>query len=550
MILRPRQEKFVSRCISALKARGNTIGIAPTGAGKTVMLSAVAREAGGRALILQHRDELVNQNRATFKRVAPDAETDLFTADRKRWSPGATFAMVQTLSRGSNLDSMPAMDLVVIDEAHHVAAESYVRILERARELNPRVKLFGVTATPMRGDRRGLTAAFDNVADVISLSELIAGGFLVRPRFFVVDCALREELAQVRVTANDFDMQQVEAIMDKDAVTDRVLEEWKDKAGNRKTVAFCSTIAHAGHVMSAFLSAGVSAGMIHGEMPDGERRRVLRDFDAGVIQVLLNVAVLTEGWDCQPVSCVVLLRPCSFKSTMIQMIGRGLRRVDPDKYPGVVKDDCVVLDFGYSLLTHGSIDTEAIINPKREDAPARACPGCQTILPGGAMECPVCGHVIERAERLAQEIERGVLEDFTLREVELLDASPYRWHDMYGGVVTIAQGLTAWAALILYKDRWHAIGCSSQSPAKLLSVSGQEARAVAIATADDFLREHGDKDGARKTKRWLNEPATDKQLAHLGLAGSSVFGITKYSAACQLTWNFNEKHIQRLVMRT
>ena len=549
MQLRPRQKEFVTKCLSALKHKGNTIGIAPTGAGKTIMLSALAKESLGRTLVLQHRDELVSQNRNTFRKVVPDADTDLYTADRKRWSPGTTFAMVQTLARPDNLSTMPAMDLVIIDEAHHVAADSYKKIITRAKELNPKVKLFGVTATPMRGDRKGLIDAFDNVADIISLSELIAGGFLVKPRFFVIDCALREELSKVRVTANDFDMQEVEKIMDKDAVTSRVIEEWKAKAGDRKTVIFCSTVDHARHVMESFMAEGALTNIIHGEMPDGERKRVLRDFDAGKIQILINVAVLTEGWDCQPVSCVVLLRPCIYTSTMIQMIGRGLRRVDPDKYPGVIKSDCIVLDFGYSLLTHKSIDTDSIINPQKADAVGRLCPSCSTLLPGGTIECPICGHVIDRAERMVMDSERGVLTDFTMTEVDLIDASPYRWHDMFDGVVTMSNAITAWAVIVMYRDRWHAVGGGDRRHAKLLCVSGTDSRAICLAAADDYLREYGDVDAARKTKRWLTEPASIKQMQHLGLAGSLPFGITKYTASCQMTWDFNEKSIQRIVMK-
>lgn len=552
MQLRPRQKDFVARCVSALKRRKNTIGIAPTGCGKTVMLSAVASELGGRSLILQHRDELVAQNRATFKRVAPEVETDLYTAARKRWAPGATFAMVQTLSRDDNLESIPSLDLVVIDEAHHVAADSYRRIIDAARARNPHVMVFGVTATPQRGDRKGLTQVFDNVADVVQLSELIHSGFLVRPRFFVIDCCLREELSKVRVTANDFDMQQVEAIMDKQVVTDRVIEEWKKVAGDRKTVVFCSTVAHAEHIQQAYAEAGVIADMVHGDLGEAERRSRLRKFDGGPTQVLVNVAVLTEGWDCQTVSCVVLLRPCSYKSTMIQMIGRGLRKVDPERYPGVVKSDCVVLDFGYSLATHGSIDCDpAIASPaeEKEQMPA-TCPSCNTVIPSTVSECPVCGAKI-RDERESIEQEREAIADFTLREIDLLEASPYKWQDMFDGLATMANAISAWAVLVLYRGRWHALGmiAGQQRVPRLLAVVGEADRTAALASADDFLREHGDRDAARKTKRWLHEPASDKQLALMKVEGSVPFGMTKYLASCHITWIFNERGIKQAVMK-
>ena len=552
MQLRPRQRDFVARCLKALDNDGNTLGVAPTGAGKTVMLSAVTREVGGRTLVLQHRDELVAQNRNTFKAVAPGISTDLYTADRKRWSDGVTFGMVQTLSRPDNLATVPFLDLLVIDEAHHVAANSYKSVIQAARNINPRLKVFGVTATPQRGDRRGLSETFSNVADIISLSELISTGFLVKPRFFVIDCDIRDDLAKVKVTTNDFDMNEVAAIMDKQVVTNRVLDEWTAKAGGRKTVMFCSTVAHAEHVADFFKATGHKADIIHGEMPDGERRRVLRAFDKGEIQVLVNVAVLTEGWDCQDVSCVVLLRPCSYKSTMIQMIGRGLRKVDPDRYPGVIKSDCIVLDFGYSILAHGSIDTDVCLTPEPGN---KKCPECQTKLPAGALECPVCGYEFPIAADVEDDEDEPDVEidkmkmplsHFNMTEVHLMDMSPYRWQDLFDGAVVMANGLTAWACLVNYNDKWYVCGRADGAAARMIYAT--EDKVTALASADDFLRQAGDKDASRKTKRWLSEPATDKQLQLLDLTGMQ-FGMTKYLASCLITWKFNERDMKRLLLR-
>ena len=552
MQLRPRQRDFVARCLKALDNDGNTLGVAPTGAGKTVMLSAVTREVGGRTLVLQHRDELVAQNRNTFKAVAPGISTDLYTADRKRWSDGVTFGMVQTLSRPDNLATVPFLDLLVIDEAHHVAANSYKSVIQAARNINPQLKVFGVTATPQRGDRRGLSETFSNVADIISLSELISTGFLVKPRFFVIDCDIRDDLAKVKVTTNDFDMNEVAAIMDKQVVTNRVLDEWTAKAGGRKTVMFCSTVAHAEHVADFFKATGHKADIIHGEMPDGERRRVLRAFDKGEIQVLVNVAVLTEGWDCQDVSCVVLLRPCSYKSTMIQMIGRGLRKVDPDRYPGVIKSDCIVLDFGYSILAHGSIDTDVCLTPEPGN---KKCPECQTKLPAGALECPVCGYEFPIAADVEDDEDEPDVEidkmkmplsHFNMTEVHLMDMSPYRWQDLFDGAVVMANGLTAWACLVNYNDKWYVCGRADGAAARMIYAT--EDKVTALASADDFLRQAGDKDASRKTKRWLSEPATDKQLQLLDLTGMQ-FGMTKYLASCLITWKFNERDMKRLLLR-
>jgi superfamily II DNA or RNA helicase len=501
-----------------------------------------------RSLVLQHRDELVAQNRSTYKRFDPEAQSDIYAADRKKWSDGVTFAMVQTLCREDNLATMPAMDLIVIDECHHVAADSYLRILDRAKELNPKVKVLGVTATPQRADKKALKQVFDNVADVISIKELIDAGNLVRPRVFVIDCGLRSELANVRKTVADFDMAQVEAIMDKDAVTSKVIAEWKDKAGTRKTVVFCSTVDHAEHVTQAFCDAGVKADIVHGGLSDNARKRALTDFEKDRTQVLINVAVLTEGYDCQTVSCVLLLRPCSYKSTMIQMIGRGLRKVDPEKHPGVVKSDCIVLDFGYSILTHGCLDTEVVLEPIKGAAKLKPCPSCDMQVPLGVAVCPACDHIFDGVARRQKEAEeRGALENFQLTEVEILEMSPFKWESFWDGMVTIASAMTAWACVVQHAGKQYAVGGGEgYGTATLITVTDD--RLQAIASADDYLREHGDKDAARKSKRWITEPPTDKQLEHLSVQRIAAFGMTKYRAACALTWKWHENHVKAKVL--
>lgn len=555
MKLRQRQQDFVNRICYAIAENGNTLGVAPTGAGKTVMLSAAIKymmdkKPGCRAIVIQHRDELVSQNRATFRRIAPDAPSDIYAADRKRWSEGVTFAMVQTLCREDNLATMPKMDLIVIDEAHHVAADSYLRIIARAKELNPDVSILGVTATPQRGDKKALKEIFSNVADVISVKELIEAGNLVKPRVFVIDCGLREELAGVRKTIADFDMDAVARIMDKSAVTEKVIEEWKAKAGERKTVLFCSTVEHAEHVTEAFNGAGIKADIVHGGLSDGARKKVLHEFEKDRFQVLVNVAVLTEGWDCQTVSCVVLLRPCSYKSTMIQMIGRGLRKVDPEKHPGVVKSDCVVIDFGYSLLTHGGIETEVALAPIHKGGGMKKnCPGCGMDVPAAVLFCPSCDYAFDPVERREIEFKkiRDELKDFTLTEVEIFELSPFRWENLWDGAVTIANAMTAWAVVVAHDGKQYAVGGTEDgSHAKLIAVT--EDRLQAVASADDFLRENGDKDSSRKSKRWIHETPSPKQLEILGLDPMSSMGINRYRASCMLTWKFRERAIKSKVL--
>lgn len=168
----------------------------------------------------------------------------------------------------------------------------------------------------------------------------------------------------------------VSAIMNTRPINDAVVKHWKEKAGDRQTVAFCSTVAHAEAVAASFNGSGVPTVIVHGEMSDVERNAVLAEYTEGRAQVIVNVAVLTEGWDHPPTSCVILLRPSSYKSTMIQMIGRGLRTIDPAEYPDLVKKDCVVLDFGTSTLLHGSLEQDVNLDDQmgEGEAPTKECP--------------------------------------------------------------------------------------------------------------------------------------------------------------------------------
>ncbi len=428
MMLRPRQALLVERSLAALAQHGNTLSVGPTGSGKTIMLSAVAgsllAEPDAKACILAHRDELTGQNLSKFARVNPGVSTSVFDAKDKSWSGRATFAMVQTLSRDNHLAAIPILDLLVIDEAHHAASASYRRVIDRVLYKNSRAQIFGVTATPARSDGKGLREVFSNVADQITLGELIASGHLVPPRTFVIDVGAQEQLTRVRRTATDFDMTEVEAILNKTPITDAVIRHWREKAGDRKTIVFCSTVAHAECVRQAFQDAGVSAVIVYGELSDAERKTRLTEYESGSAQVVVNVAVLTEGYDFTPTSCVVLLRPSSHKSTLTQMIGRGLRTIDPAEHPGVIKTDCVVLDFGTATLMHGSLEQDVNLDGHQHhgEAPTKDCPSCEATVPLGCRECPLCGFVWEN-----ENTEEGdALADFVMTEIDLLKRSNFR----------------------------------------------------------------------------------------------------------------------------
>ena len=541
--------------------------VASTGAGKTVMLAALAGEVKGKTLVLQHRQELVDQNSKKFSKVNPAWTVSQFTAKEKSFGGQAVFAMQQTLTR--NLDHLPKFDHVIVDETHHIVAPTYQNIIDACKDRNPSLLLSGFTATPERGDRKSLRRYFDNVADKITIRELVGLGFLVPPKAFVVNVGKQGELAQLKNLSAFGDQTEVAKVLDTQAINAEVIRHWREKAGGRKTIIFCATVQHAIDVADAFRADGINAGVVSGDMSDGDRKSMLFQFDKGRLQVLVNVAVLTEGYDSQPTSCVILLRQCSEKGPMIQMAGRGLRTVDPEIYPGVVKRDCVILDFGTSLLTHGNLDQEdglheEVAAPKGE-AITKFCPdeyapgmvykfpdangnnGCGAKVPAQTKTCPFCGFVFDRLDGKVCEVTQ-----FDLTELDILNASPFRWVDLFGtDTCLMAGGFTAWAG-VFSPDRgetWFALGkLQDDKKVHRLAVTG---RLQAMSAADDFLRNYETASNAKKSKRWLDDPATTKQIEILNkfgyqvqadIMGASMF--TKYSAACHTNFNFNKAAIE------
>ena len=252
-------------------------------------------------------------------------------------------------------------------------------------------------------------------------------------------------------------MAEVEKIMNKSLVTDQVIEHWLDKARNRKTVIFCSTVAHAKDVTKSFNNHNINAVLVHGGLSDKERKDALASYESGKINIVVNVAVLTEGWDYQPTSCVILLRPSSYKSTMIQMIGRGLRTVDPDIYPKIIKEDCIILDFGTSTLTHGSLEQDTYLGierPKKKQS-QKLCPDCEGIVPAVVKTCEFCGHSFIQEETEEKEFEtkqeQAELGEFAMSEIDLLAKSNFRWCDLFGDDKSLmACGFNAFAVYFIW----------------------------------------------------------------------------------------------------
>ncbi|GAO98983.1 ATP-dependent RNA helicase SrmB [Caedimonas varicaedens] len=565
MLLRPRQQQLVKRAVLALSSQNNTLAVAPTGAGKTIMLSAIVGEMFSRSpqktCIIAHRDELTAQNQDKFKKVNPQLSTGIFDAIRKSWTADVTFGMIQTLARPYGLSTLPKLDLLVIDEAHHSRAESYQKVISQARELNPQLKLLGMTATPNRGDKKGLGTIFTNVCDQITVSELVASGHLVKPRTFIMDIGTQGRLGKVKKTLNDYDMDEVAQIMNTRPLNEAVVSHWKQFAHNRSTVVFCSTVAHAQHVCKSFQQAGIKSACIEGEMPKEERRVILSAYQKGKIQVLVNVAVLTEGWDAPITSCVVLLRPSSYKATLIQMIGRGLRTLPLTSRQ--IKNDCLVLDFGTATLTHGRLEQDVKLEDQLTgdliEQPFKNCPECFGQVPPAVYECPLCGWVFERKDKDVRILRT---QDFVLMEIDtMVSTSPFYWFDPTGQEKTMmAVGFKACGVILNHHNQWYGVGWKVQPKTgailgedydpQLLAVGGKE---VCMAAASDFINLHEDSGSAYKEKKWLLELATEAQKNALRKMNFTLSRfaddpeLTKIKASALMALTYHHRQIKALL---
>ena len=263
--------------------------------------------------------------------------------------------------------------------------------------------------------------------------------------------------------------------------------------------------------------------------------------------MLTNCMVLTEGFDSQPVGCIVILRPMRHKGTFIQAVGRGLRKVDPERFPGIVKTDCIVLDFAGAAAAHGSIEQDvrlteedargAAASPTRSARTARR--SCRSASPA-ARSAATSGSAAIREKRL--------LEAFDLTEIDLLNRSPFRWCDLFGDdhALIASPASTPGAACSSTAStgtRWASRGRGTAAP------PGGRHPAQVLAAADDYLREIETTAAASKSRRWLKDPATAKQIELLQRAGYPVsafdFGLSKYAANCHLNFLWNQTAITR-----
>ena len=320
MKLRPYQTEAVQAILSEWEGgRRKTLLVLPTGTGKTIVFSAVIADSvqrGWRVLVLAHRGELLEQAADKLRR-----STGLMCATEKADETAAgswyrvVVGSVQTLMRPSRLERFGPgyFDAIVIDEAHHCLADSYQRVLEHF----PEARVLGVTATPDRSDMRNLGQYFESLAYEYTLPKAIREGYLSPIRALTIPLEL--DISQVGVSAGDFKAGELGSALD--PYLEQIAQEMKTACAGRRTVVFLPLVATSRKFRDMLETEGFRAAEVNGESQD--RAEVIRDFAAGKYDVLCNSMLLTEGWDCPEVDCIVVLRPTKSRSLYCQMVGRG-----------------------------------------------------------------------------------------------------------------------------------------------------------------------------------------------------------------------------------
>jgi len=465
----------------------------PTGTGKTIFFSSLAKEFNVPTLIIAHREELIHQAVDKLEIVWPEADIGVVMADCDEVDKQIVVASVQTACREKRLQSLKAQDfkLLIIDEAHHATSESYQTII---RELgffdgNKDKLLVGVTATPARGDKQSLGNVFQEVVFERSLSTMIRAGYLsdVKGKRILT----QTDLSSVSVRGGDFVDYELSEIINTPQRNELVVTGFKEHASTRKAVAFCVDVAHSIALAETFNESGVKSAAVYGDMDKTLRREILDQFNSGEIQVLTNCQLLTEGYDQPSISCIIMARPTKSVSLYTQCIGRGTRL-----YPG--KSDCLVIDF-----TDNCHDINSIANLDR-------------IIPVASVERlePREGEELVEKEKSARSVFVG--QEY-VGDFELFERSRFAWIPVKEHfVLKLSEDVTVWL-----KKQSSGYFVSIEFPDRMQNLSKKELPlGYAQGVAEDWIRRSGRHSTlAQKDAEWCKEKATEKQIATMERLG-------------------------------
>jgi len=382
--------------------RGNPLIVLPTGAGKSIVIALLIRQAvewGQRVLVVAHRKELLQQNADKIQRLT-GLRVGINSAGLNERDIDSTVICAGIQSVYRDAAEFGKRGLVVIDEAHLISDDGgsmYRQFLDGLQQHNRRLFCVGLTATPYRtgeGSLAGEGKLFSGVCYEAKTGALIEAGFLSRLTNNPADS--QADLKGVKVRGGEFVAAEMEAAFTGDKIIHAAVCELTIACEHRKSIlVFCAGVSHAEQVAAALRDlTGQDVGLVTGETVAIERQRVLTDFRAGHLRWCVNVDVLTTGFDAPRIDAVAVLRATMSPGLFAQIVGRGLRMADG-------KTDCLILDFGGNLQRHGALDSDdyGVSKPRNADgseAPSKVCPKCKNEVYLSTVKCSECGHLFVR----------------------------------------------------------------------------------------------------------------------------------------------------------
>lgn len=445
MQLRPYQAGAIDDLWSWFSSNpeGNPIVEASVGAGKSVMIARTCQRAiveypGTRMLVIVHQKELLDQNVEKIIRVWPEVDIGIYSAShgRKQLDRTVTYATIGSIYKRAY--DIGRVDIVLADECHLINPKDtgmWRHFLSELKRTCPHVRVVGWTGTPFRGNGVWLTAGedalFTHIAARVTMRQLLDDGYL--SPLVPAPTAARIDTDGVRTSGEDFVVSELAKRADTPELVDATCNEIVSlAAARRRWLVFAVTVEHAQHVADALRHRGVSAEIVSGETPKTERDRLIADFKAGRIRCLINVAVLTTGFDVPEVDFIALLRATKSPVLYVQIAGRGMRLADG-------KENCMWADFTDTTERLGAVDQIKGRMPHTGgsgEAPFKLCPNCGTRCATGLTSCPTCGFEFPPPERIkhtdkasAAAIMSG--QETPFKRVEIDDVE-YRVHTKFG----------------------------------------------------------------------------------------------------------------------
>lgn len=537
--LRPYQWRAVE-AVEGDWARGlrRTAVVLPTGGGKTVVFSALiqrwkADHPGQRALVLAHREELIEQAAAKIRLMAPELRVGIVKAERDNVTADVVVGSVPTLRSQRRRDRIQRVGLIVVDECHHAVADTYRMILKDygCMDDSPGALAVGFTATMTRSDDLRLGDIWPNVAYSMSIKDLIQEGesegaqYLVPPRGVAVEVE-DLDLRKVRQSRGDYADGALGRAIEGSLAPQAVARSYREHSANRPGVLFAPTVSSAEAYGDALAAEGFKTELVHGMMALGARRDALERFRQGETQVLTNCMVLTEGTDLPMIGTVVVGRPTKSRGLWVQMVGRGLR-----PWPG--KPDCLVLDV-VGASKHNSLHTpvdlfgDALPEMFEAVGPKEEADGAEDQLFELDEETEVTGSADDQ-----------VYLDGALRSrvVDLFHGSDSLWMRTYGGVWF----LPCPERFVVLKPQdngmWGVIWCDKGDYRSQGRRSGWIAQDVpdlgwAMAHAEGSVTTL-EKSTATRERSWARRPASQRQLNYAHRLGIMVNPLATAGEASQ-----------------